>query len=112
MKRIFSIFLSGIIMAGSVLCVSAQNDVDKKYDSYRESVGSEQATDTVELTPTSNNGSLTSLILTYRAGNYNIFLNYTVKAVRTDTIKYILKINGECPFAECKNSDAPIAMIE
>lgn len=56
MKRIFSIFLSGIIMAGSVLCVSAQNDVDKKYDSYRESVGSEQATDTVELTPTSNNG--------------------------------------------------------
>ncbi|MFQ8952826.1 MAG: hypothetical protein ACLR56_07345 [Oscillospiraceae bacterium] len=102
MKRIFSIFLSGIIMAGSVLCVSAQNDVDKKYDSYRESVGSEQATDTVELMPTSNNGKSYEFDIDVPSRNYNIFLNYTVKAVRTDTIKYILKINGECPFAECK----------
>ena len=100
MKRIFSIFLSGIIMAGSVLCVSAQNDVDKKYYSYRESVGSEQATDTAELMPTSNNGKSYEFDIDVPSGNYNIFLNYTVKAVRTDTIKYILKINGECPFAE------------
>lgn len=112
MKRIFSIFLSGIIMAGSVLCVSAQNDVDKKYYSYRESVGSEQATDTVELMPTSNNGKSYEFDIDVPSGNYNIFLNYTVKAVRTDTIKYILKINGECPFAECKNLSAPISYVE